>query len=416
MSRLMSVFVLLLAASLGSAAFAQDGESAAPAPYQVDVAELKIRLMPMPLDDVQVAAAEWMGHLQIMCSELARNELARNELAAQGSGDPDADARVVELHNQRTALIERVNLVLDEVSAKGGDPTGERAYVSAVSGVRIDVTDTNAMTDMARAWLTSSEGGVKWLLRIALFLAILIGFRIAAAIASGVLRRALTKFGETSELLRNFLVGMTKKTINFIGLIVGLSALGVPMGPFLAAMGAAGLVIGLALQGTLSNFASGIMILFYRPFDVGHFVSVGGSSGTVKSMTLVSTTLTTPDNQTIVVPNNAVWGGTITNVTGNDTRRVDLVFGIGYGDDIETARGILDRILASHELVMKDPEWTIQVSELADSSVNFICRPWVKTADYWTVFFDVTTTVKKQFDDEGVSIPFPQQDVHMHNT
>ena len=186
------------------------------------------------------------------------------------------------------------------------------------------------------------------------------------------------------------------------------------IGPFLAAIGVAGFVIGFALQDTLSNFAAGLMILLYRPYDMGDFISAGGVKGTVRSMSLVATTLATPDNQNVVVPNGSIWGGVITNVTGNETRRVDLTFGIGYSDDMGKAEGVLRDLVSNHPLVLKDPEPVIKVHELADSSVNFVCRPWVKTSDYWQVYWDVTRSVKESFDKAGISIPFPQQDVYMH--
>ena len=157
------------------------------------------------------------------------------------------------------------------------------------------------------------------------------------------------------------------------------------------------------------------MILFYKPFDVDDWVDVSGVVGKVKSMTLVTTTIMTPDNKLMIVPNNSIWGNIITNVTGSSERRVDLEFGIGYEADIDKAQKVLNEIMAEHKLVLKDPEPAVHLHELADSSVNFICRPWVKTADYWTVFWDITREVKLRFDKEGISIPFPQWDVHLYD-
>jgi len=188
----------------------------------------------------------------------------------------------------------------------------------------------------------------------------------------------------------------------------------VKLAPVLAIIGAAGFVVAFALQGTLSNFASGLMILAYRPFDVGDVVNTGGVAGTVESMNLVSTTIKSFDNQHIVVPNNSIWGGVITNVTGKPIRRVDMVFGISYSDDIGKAIEVMETILKEHPLILADPPITVKLHELGDSSLNFICRPWVKTADYWTVYWDVTRAVKERFDAAGISIPFPQRDVHVH--
>ena len=218
----------------------------------------------------------------------------------------------------------------------------------------------------------------------------------------------------TSALLKDFIVNITRKAVFIVGFVVALSMLEVNIGPLLAAIGAAGFIMGFALQGTLSNFAAGILILIYRPYDVGDLVEVGGMLGKVDAMTIVSTTLRKPDNQKVVIPNNMIWGDIITNITGTSKRRVDLVFGIGYSDDIAKAQKVLEEILANHEAILKDPAPVVKVHELADSSVNFVVRPWVETENYWDVYWDVTRSVKERFDAEGVSIPFPQQDVHLH--
>jgi small conductance mechanosensitive channel len=214
--------------------------------------------------------------------------------------------------------------------------------------------------------------------------------------------------------MRDFVVKGTRRIILGVGLIVALSALGVNIGPLLALIGAAGFVVAFALQDTLSNFASGIMILVYRPFDVGDVVDVASVSGTVNSLNLVSVTIKTFDNKTIIVPNNEVWNNVITNATSTLTRRVDMVFGIGYGDDMAKAQSILEDIVKHHPDTLGDPEPLVKLNELGESSVNFICRPWVRTENYWKVYWDVTRTVKERFDAEGISIPFPQRDVHIH--
>lgn len=187
------------------------------------------------------------------------------------------------------------------------------------------------------------------------------------------------------------------------------------IGPLLAGVGVAGFIVGFALQETLSNFAAGLMILIYQPFDVGDSVEAGGVSGKVGQMSLVSTTILTFDNQKLIVPNNKIWGDVIRNRTSETTRRVDMVFGIGYADDVDRAERVLRDIVKSHELTLADPEPTIQLNNLGDSSVDFIVRSWTKTDDYWKVYWDVTREVKRCFDAEGISIPFPQRDVHVYN-
>jgi small conductance mechanosensitive channel len=171
--------------------------------------------------------------------------------------------------------------------------------------------------------------------------------------------------------------------------------------------------VGFALQDTLSNFASGMMILVYRPFDVGDIVDAGGITGKVEKMSLVNTTFKTLDNQVIVVPNNLIWQQVITNLTAQTTRRVDLTFGISYSDDIDKAKAILRDVVENHEACLETPEANIRVAALGESSVDLICRPWVRTEDYWDTYWDITEAVKKRFDEEGITIPFPQREMHV---
>ena len=319
-----------------------------------------------------------------------------------------------ELTAQRTALIDRLEIVLAEFAAKGGDRTEYDSYIRAVSGIKVDVTDASATWTTMRGWLQSPEGGVRWALNILQFIVIIFVSYLLSIVAGKAARKAFERSKNVSSLLSQFMVMSMRRLVLFAGFFVGLAALEVNIGPVLAIVGAAGFVIAFALQNSLSNFASGILMLIYRPFDTGDFVNVAGVLGKVESMNLLSTQLRLPDNQLVIVPNNSVWGDVITNITGITQRRVDLVFGIGYGDDIDKAQAILETIVNEHELVLKDPAPVVRLHELADSSVNFVCRPWVKPADYWAVYWDVTREVKRRFDAEGVSIPFPQRDVHVY--
>jgi small conductance mechanosensitive channel len=179
-------------------------------------------------------------------------------------------------------------------------------------------------------------------------------------------------------------------------------------------MGAAGLAVGLALQGSLSNFAAGVLIVVFRPYRVGDFVEAAGISGVVLQVQILTTILKTGDNKQIIVPNSQIMGSIITNYSANDQRRVDMVIGVSYDDDLDKVKATLKELVAADDRILDDPECTIAVSELADSSVNFVVRPWVTTADYWAVLFDLTEAIKKRFDQEGISFPFPQQDVHLY--
>ena len=239
---------------------------------------------------------------------------------------------------------------------------------------------------------------------------------IVSKFAGRATARVLSRYPRASQLLENFARRTAGWIVFIVGILTALAALGVEVGPLMAALGAGGFIVGFALQETLGSFASGLMIMVYQPFDVDDYVAVAGVEGTVKAMSLVSTTLLTIDNKVLVIPNKKAWGDTITNFTGKDLRRVDLVFGIGYEDDIQLAMDLLKRITDEHELVLEEPATNIQVDALADSSVNLLCRPWVKTSDYWTVHWDLMRQVKDRFDAEGISIPFPQRDVHIHSS
>lgn len=390
----------------------------APAAVTVDdpkiaVEVLTLKLEPLTKDELAVEADGWLGLLK---SKVA--EISDAEIAAKVEEDAEVKAKLLEvippLRDERTAIMDRFNAVLVALKEKGGETDEYEKYATAVSGINVDVKDVNAAWAAVTGWIKSPEGGVRWGINIALALVILIAFKIAAVILGHAVRKALSFTKNVSDLLRHFLENIVRKVTMVVGVVVALGVLELPIGPFVAAIGAIGFVVAFALQGTLSNFAAGVMILMYRPYDIGDFVEVAGVTGTVDSMSLVSTSIKTPDNQTVIVPNGSIWGGIIKNVTGNDTRRVDMTFGIGYGDDIAKAQDVIMGVLNDHPLVLKDPEPVVKLHELADSSVNFVCRPWSKTSDYWNVYWDVTRAVKERFDAEGISIPYPQQDVHMH--
>jgi small conductance mechanosensitive channel len=219
---------------------------------------------------------------------------------------------------------------------------------------------------------------------------------------------------EVDDTLISFVGNLTYIALLVFVIIAAINQLGIQTTSFIAVIGAAGLAIGLALQGSLANFAAGVLMIIFRPFKVGDFVEAAGVAGVVEAVQIFTTQLKTPDNKTIIIPNASVTGGSITNFSAKDTRRVDMVIGVGYGDDLKKVREILEDILAKDDRILKDPEPTIGVLELADNSVNFAVRPWVKTGDYWGVYFDVTETVKRRFDEEGISIPYPQRDVHLY--
>jgi small conductance mechanosensitive channel len=256
-------------------------------------------------------------------------------------------------------------------------------------------------------------------------LATLYGFKVIAAIVIFVVGRWIAKLIEklTTRILnkRNVdpaIVSFTE-SLAYIGMmtfiiIAALSQLGIQTTSFIAVIGAAGLAIGLALQGSLANFAAGFLMLIFKPFKIGDYVDGGGASGTVEKIQIFTTQLKTVDNKVIIIPNSKIMGDNIVNYSAKDTRRVDMLFGVSYGDDLDKVRAILKDIVDADERILKEPGVMIVLKALADSSVNFEVRAWVKTADYWGVYFDCMVAVKKRFDSEGVSIPFPQRDVHVY--
>ena len=247
---------------------------------------------------------------------------------------------------------------------------------------------------------------------IAALVIIIIG-RIVVGIVTGFVRKIMLK-SKVDETLTKFIASLIKIFLLVVVFIAALNSLGVETTSLVAIIGAAGLAVGFALQSSLSNFAAGVMLIIFRPFTAGDYVEAGGTSGSVEEIRIFSSILKTPDNKLIIIPNGNIIGGNIINYSAQDTRRVDMVFGIGYDDDIKKAKDILVRLTVEDSRILKDPETTVAVGELADSSVNFVVRPWVKTADYWPVLFDFTEKVKLTFDSEGISIPYPQQDVHMY--
>ena len=457
--RLLSTFALasiFLGASGGGPIRAADGDSgsgdsgygATTADPGIPEGQLSAKLRPLEKDELAVEAAAWIELVKQQAIEVSKKdvgakkqneEIEKLEKDAEKSEEASEEVKekvaeqtekaqqraseekteLVEesmaMRNEEAKLIKKAHIVLDAWEEKGGEPKDERLYLSIVSGIALDVSDAGALWTMAVGWVMSDTGGILWGKNLAMFIVIFLAFVVLSKVASQAMARALRATKQMSDLLREFLVTGTRRVIIILGIVVSVQALGVNTGPVLAVIAGAGFVVAFALQDSLSNFASGIMILLYRPFDVGDVIDTAGVLGKVHSMNLVSTTIRTPDNKTVVVPNNSIWGNVITNATANSERRVDLVFGIGYDDDIAKAQKVLEEIISEHELTLKDPEPVVQLHELADSSVNFVCRPWAKTADYWAVYWDITRTVKERFDKEGLSIPYPQQDVHMHN-
>ena len=250
---------------------------------------------------------------------------------------------------------------------------------------------------------------------IDLGLALLIFFigRFAVRMLVRMIRKGMQK-NNVEKTLETFVCNLVNSALLIVVIIAAIGQVGIQTTSFIAIFGAAGLAIGLALQGSLSNFASGVLIVLFRPYKVGDFVEAAGIAGVVEQVQIMTTIFKTGDNKQVIVPNSQIMDSIITNYSANDTRRVDMVIGVSYDDDLDKVRKTLEEIIAADDRVLQDPAPKIAVSELADSSVNFIVRPWVATADYWPVMWEMTEAIKKRFDKDGISFPFPQQDVHLY--
>lgn len=410
-----------------------------PKPWEVPVAELRLEMQPLTLEQIQARLAKWQELLENAVRRRIRYDILLNnaqklesvqktrEDAAMLAGVPATQADKISLDDIKEelaaqsqaqqaiigAIVERMDAAIRLIEMRGGDAQKYADYIASATGQTLNLYDPTILYAQVMSWLVAPDGGVKIGLNVVLFVSVFIAFWLASIIFGWMAGFAVGRLPKTSSLLKPLLVSTVRRLTVFIGLITAISMLGVNVGPLLAMIGAAGLVIGLALQGTLSNFASGILILINRPYDVGDVIQAGGVLGKVEAMNLVSTRVLTFDNQIMLVPNNEIWNGVITNITGRATRRVDLTFGIAYSDDIGKAIGILEETLKAHPKVLSDPAPLVRVHELGDSSVNIIARPWSRTEDYWDVYWDLMREVKQRFDADGINIPFPQRDLHV---
>lgn len=424
-----SIQVLMIAILivLGNAASAQtdspeanEGGSADPV-IQLDLTrehtleEMQLLVAPLTLEQLTAEATEWQGYLQ---NSMAR--IAALKVEALNAGGAELDRihnQILEAGDERVELYEKYQLILDSMEVKGGDPElieQHRQYVSGALASEFEATDIRTILTQLIDWAISTDGGLGFVFSIITILGSLFILVIIARFVRSLAGRGIRRITHLSQLMQDFLLKATFWLAFAVGMMIVLSLFGVNITPLFAVLGGASFILAFAMQETLGNLAAGLMIMINKPFDVGDLVDTNGILGEVEAVSIVSTTVRTLDNQVVILPNSGVWGSIITNVTVSPTRRVDMVFGIGYGDDIETAQQVLEDVVSAHPLILDEPEPMIKVHELADSSVNFICRPWSKTEDYWTVYWDLTRQVKERFDAAGVSIPFPQRDVHLY--
>ncbi|HIF9195633.1 TPA: mechanosensitive ion channel domain-containing protein [Photobacterium damselae] len=381
--------------------------------------------LPQPKSE-QRLMSEVEHQLEFMSAALNFNsqqeELLGKQLKSAAESEK-ASVQIMHILAQRKVASDTQSLTyLAGVADKMGIDTSEykQQLFETTGNVTNDLLNTKVIWSIVSSWTHELGSWVfanapQMLFKILIFVLIIFLARVLKNLTRKMVKRAVTSPNlKMSQLMQEFFISMSGKGVFCIGLLIALSQIGLDLTPILTGFGVAGVIIGFALQDTLSNFASGMMLLIYRPFDVGDFVEAGSVSGKVSHMSLVNTTIKTFDNQIIIVPNSKIWGDIIKNVTHERVRRVDMIFGISYSDDIELTEKVLHEIVESHESVLRSPEPTIKLHTLNSSSVDFIVRPWVKTEDYWDVYWDITREVKMRFDREGISIPFPQQDVHLH--
>lgn len=277
--------------------------------------------------------------------------------------------------------------------------------------------DTSTLPDLGFDWnqlleVMQTRGvdlGINVVIAIAIFY---VGKMVISLVVRGL--HKVMQRQEVDKTLETFVCNLVRMVLLVVVVIAAIGQIGIETTSFIAIFGAAGLAVGLALQGSLSNFAAGVLIVLFRPYRVGDFIEAAGINGSVEQVQILTTVLKTGDNKQVIVPNGQIMDSIITNYSANDTRRVDMVVGVSYDDDLDKVRDTIKELIAAEDRILDEPACTIAVSALADSSVNFVVRPWVKTPDYWGVMFDLTEAIKKRFDKDGITFPFPQQDVHLH--
>ncbi len=376
--------------------------------------ELRLRLVPLTVEELTALADAWRANARDATLAVVERSL---ELREAGTRATEADrAAHADLLDARSLIFEKYGAVVASLEGKGGDPAlidSLRTYRTAISVEETATLEPREIVAKVLSWLVSPEGGLQFALRVAVVVGSLLGLLIVAKIVRAWARRLLRRVPDLSKLLQGFLAMVVYWLVIAVGLMIVLAALGVNITPLFALVGGASFIAAFAMQDTLGNLAAGLMIMINRPFDQVDYVTVAGVGGTVKKVSVVSTTVTTPDNQAIVIPNPKVWGDVIINTTASETRRVDMVFGIGYEDSIELGQETLEGVISKHPKVLKDPAPVIRVNELGESSVNFVARPWVRAEDYWDVYWDLTQQVKEAFDVRGLTIPFPQTEMRI---
>ena len=380
----------------------------------ISVAQLSHLLVPLTVEELDEVSETWLQLVRGKTAEIARAQAER--VSSANPSDEAKIATIVSLVEQRARLLERYTLVVDSLERKGGNPDLVQKLRSYRQGILYEETalaPARALLGSFIEWLGRPDGGIAVLWRIFVAFLAVAAIILVARIARGFVKLWIGRFTKISKLLQAFIVGAFFWLFILAGIIIVLASIDVDLTPVFALIGGASFILAFAFQDTLGNLASGLMIMINQPFDEGDYIEVGGVGGTVKNVNMVGTTVATPDNRIIVVPNKNVWGNVIVNATASETRRVDLEFGASYEDSIQEVLDLLTEQVAAHPKVLSEPAADIRPAELGANAVNFVCRPWVKAEDYWDVKCELTQKGKEAFDARGLMMPFPQQDVYV---
>jgi small conductance mechanosensitive channel len=356
------------------------------------------------------------GRLKLIVEQLAQ---LRQRLQGR-EGDAALQAELAALEQRKKVTTGSLGSMVKMMGSLGIEVAAyQQLLITATGEVTADIFRAKVAMGLLDQWVKEAkdwalENGPAFVFKLIMFFLLVFLFKLLSVVTRRIMQRA---FGsgrvQTSRLLQDMTVTIVSNSVLLLGILVGLSQLGVELGPLLAGLGIAGFIVGFALQDSLANFAAGMMILGYRPYDVGDMIEAAGVFGKVNQMSLVSTTILTIDNQTLIVPNGKIWGDVIKNVTHQSVRRVDMTFRVSYSEDVEHVERVLQGVIAEDSRVLADPEPMVKLHKLNESSVDFVVRPWVETDDYWDVYWDMTRAVKQSFDAEGIRIPFPQRQLHI---
>jgi small conductance mechanosensitive channel len=420
--RLVTVFAVALALSLTSIpSVAQSNDPVGPlidTLSQGDFEPEDTRLYTAPLTEPDLKRLADLMQLRIQSKLIEVIDLTVASRNTPTAEKESPRAQIIEHSFEIQALASKYRRVLTAWADKGGEPdeiVQHRRYLWSLTVDFVRTTDAKSLLRLLSDWVFSESGGLRALLDALRIAGLVVAVVCASVLMRRMVERQLDRKAKVSRLLRSFMTKSVYWATLLTGLLIVLSSIGLRVTPLLAVFGGVGFSLGFALQETIGNLASGLMIMINRPFDVGDYIRAGGEAGSVESVSMVSTKIRTPDNQVILIPNSSVWSSVITNVSASDTRRVDLIFGISYAEDTQRAIALLNRLIVENGQCLEIPSAGVFVGELSATSVNIFCRPWVASQDYWTVYWALTAAAKTAFDAESILRPVHYLDVRLRN-